>query len=790
MKIKLITTLLFVFILFPKMNAQTISYNGIVQDKQINSNEYIILLTNKSDASITFSEATISKKFIFNNIPLGNYFRCILYDNTKQCDSILLNNEVLNDIIKIEEAEKLTEVVIKSKKKLIENKLGTLSVNVQNSPVMSSGTVFEMLSKLPGVSYNMTSNSFRLKGKDGVQIQIDGQTLYLSGNELSEYLKNISADDISTVEINSSPSSQYDASGSAGIINIKTKKIKSEGVYTGVSFNATQGKYYKQDAGLKVQYNTKKNRFVLHYNNAFNTDFEKAITNRTFENNLTNQNTYAKINGKTNTINSQFEHEFKRSNLLFISTISFYKENIEQNTYLDFYSNNTNIDSTLISKQESNNKLKDYTFGINYTINYQKSKLTLKSHYIHYNTNNESNLSSYSIPSNYNYGNLLNKSPNSINIFLNQFDYEHKIDTTSTLEFGGKTVFQKIQNENYFYNFKVNQEMFDNEKSNDYQYSEWIVGGYLQYKTKFKKLDFTLGSRIEYDLSKGTNNKNNYRLNRSQTNFFPFLNIAYSYSEINNFNISYSKRINRPSFSDLMPFVYYVDPYTKLLGNPNLNSFLSHQFEFQYILKQNYIFAIDYSIKENEIFQTPIQDNQTTSTILTPENIKKGNSLSLSSNLNFDLFKWWNLNFNGVLFYDTVKSQNSNLNINSSNWSSQLTITNLFNLPNNIKLELTADYITPFIQGPYKTNHLFSLNTSVSKSFLDSKLKIAIIGNDILGTYKIKNTSIIENQTSSIFQQLDTKWIRLSIVYKFNKGIKKENSEADNLSNEIKSRVK
>lgn len=790
MRVILTAILLFLFVLSPKINAQTVSYVGVVEDEQKNSDEYLIFLTNKKDSSKTFSEATIGKKFIFNTIPLGNYYRCVLYDGIKQCDSILLNNETLNDVIKIEKTEKLTEVIVTSKKKLIENKLGTLTVNVQNSPIMSSGTVFEMLSKMPGVSYNMSNNSFRLKGKDGIQIQIDGQTIYLSVNELSEYLKNIDADDISAVEINSSPSSQHEATGGAGIINIKTKKIKREGIYTGISLNTTQGKYYKQDAGLKVQYNTRKNRFALHYNNDFNTDFEKAITNRTFENNVTHQNTYAKINGKTNTINTQFEHEFKKSNLLFLSTISFYRENIEQNTNLDFYSNNIDVDSTLISKQESNNKLKDYTFGINYTINYQKSKLTLKTHYIGYNINNQSNLSSYSIPSNYNYGNLINKAPNSTNLFLNQVDYDHKIDTTSTIEIGAKTVFQKIINENNFYNLKAYQEIFDIEKSNDYGYNEWIVGGYIQYKKTVKKFDFTLGSRVEYNPSKGTNKKNNYILDRNQTNYFPFLNLAYNRSEINNFNISYSKRINRPSFNDLMPFAYYVDQYTKLIGNPNLNSFLSHQLEFQYILKQNYIFAIAYSIKNNEIFQTPIQDNQTTSTILTPTNIKKGNSLSLSSNLSFDLFNWWNLNFNGVVFYDTIKSENNDLKINYSNWTSQLTTTNLFNLPKKIKLELTADYISPFIQGPYRSSYLFSLNTSINKSYLDNKLKIAIIANDILRTYKTKNTSIIENQTSTIFQNFDTRWIRLSIIYKFNKGIKKENSENDNLSGEIKSRVK
>ncbi|GAQ50153.1 hypothetical protein FPK15_contig00115-0001 [Flavobacterium psychrophilum] len=201
-----------------------------------------------------------------------------------------------------------------------------------------------------------------------------------------------------------------------------------------------------------------------------------------FTNNSTNQKTYAKILGKTNTINTQFEHQFKKSNLLLISSLSFYNEDISQNTGLDFFSNATHIDSTLISKQQSINSLKDYTFGVNYKIEKAKSKTTIKSNYVSYNINNQSNLSAYSNPSNYNYATLINKSPNKINLFLSQIDYEYKIDSLSTIELGAKTVFQKIDNINNFYTITNNQEISDYNKSNDYKYKEWILGSYLQYK--------------------------------------------------------------------------------------------------------------------------------------------------------------------------------------------------------------------------------------------------------------------------------------------------------------------
>ncbi|SNA87902.1 outer membrane beta-barrel family protein [Flavobacterium psychrophilum] len=787
--IKLIK-LLFAILFSINCYSQSITYTGSILNQQIQKKEYIVLLTNQKDPTKVYSEATINNKFNFINLEIGYYKRCVLFENSKQCDTINLQSNLVDDIITINNVNNLEEVVIASKKPLIQNKAGILLVNVENSAIMSSGSVFEMLSKMPSVTYNITNNSFKLKAKDNIQIQIDGQTLYLSGNELAEYLKTISANDINIVEINSSPSSKYDATGNGGIINIKTKRTKREGFYAGIFYNGTQGKYYKGNQGAKLQYNTKKNRYLFHYINSSNNNFEKAETNRVFTNNSTNQKTYAKILGKTNTINTQFEHQFKKSNLLLISSLSFYNEDISQNTGLDFFSNATHIDSTLISKQQSINSLKDYTFGVNYKIEKAKSKTTIKSNYVSYNINNQSNLSAYSNPSNYNYATLINKSPNKINLFLSQIDYEYKIDSLSTIELGAKTVFQKIDNINNFYTITNNQEISDYNKSNDYKYKEWILGSYLQYNRKINKFDFTLGSRIEKSISNGFNQKNNYELNANRTNFFPFANIEYSYSDNSNCNLSYSKRINRPSFKKLMPFEYYVDPYTKLLGNPNLTPYISHQLEFQYILKQKFIFGADYSYNQNQIFQTPIQNNQTLETVLTPINIKKGYSFSINSNLTFDFTKWWNFNVNAQLFYDNINSNTNNLNINRSIWAHQITTTNQLKLPKNYKLEFSSDYISPTIQGSYKTNSIFSINTSISNTFFNKKLNVSLVANDILNTYKVVNNSIVEGVTSNIKQTFDTRWIRLSLVYKFYSGIKKDNRPADELTNEIKSRIK
>ncbi|MDQ1164410.1 outer membrane beta-barrel family protein [Flavobacterium sp. SORGH_AS_0622] len=782
--------ILFVMLFLTNSYSQNITYNGNVVNDNAYDKGYIILLINENDSTKVYSEATINNKFNFRYLEAGNYRRCLLFENERQCDIINLKRDLINDTIKINKVNNLQEVVLTLKKPIIQNKSGVLVVNVENSSIMSSGSAFEMLSKMPGVTYNVVSNAFKIKGKENIQIQIDGQISYLSGNELSEYLKTISASDISNVEINSSPSSKYDAAGNGGIINIKTKKIKREGFYTGVFFNATQGKYFKENDGIKLQYNTKQNRYLVHYTHSDNTDFEKAATERIFTDNNTSQRTYAKISGRTSTFDTQFEHYFRKSNLIVLSTISLYREDIGQSTSLSFYPKSIQTDSTLVSKQQSNNSLKDFTIGVNYNITGTVWETTVKSNYISYHINNQSKLAAHSSPSNYTYPDLINKSPNNISLFLSQIDNQYKIDSISRIELGAKSVFQKIDNSNNFYNIKNNIKTSDTVKSNAYKFNEWILGAYIQYYRKIKKIDFTFGSRIEKSISNGMDQKEDYELSTNRINFFPFINAEYNYSTISNFNLSYSKRINRPSFRNLMPFQYYVDPYTKLLGNPNLVPYISHQLQFQYILKEKFIFGADYSYNQNQIYQAPIQNNTTLITVLSPINIKKGHFFSINSNLSFDFTDWWNFNFNGQLFYETIKSDSNSFNINSSIISNQITTINQFKLPKKYKLEITSEYISPFIQGPYKTDRIFTVNIGISNTFFKERLIASIVGNDVFKTYKVINNSIVEGVTSNIKQTFDTRWIRLSLVYKFYSGIKKENSPEDELTNEIKSRLR
>ena len=766
--------------------AQNLNYKGVIVNDNLQE-DYLVILTNIENPNIVFSENTIANNFSFKNIPKGKYERCLLANFNKQCDTLTIETSTENNIIHLEKKQELKEIKITSKRPLIENRNGVLKINIENSTIMSTGSAFETITKLPGITYNHNNETFKLKGKDGIQIQLDGQNMYISGNELTALLKSISAEDISNIEINSSPSAKNDANGNGGSIAINTKKNKKKGVSLGFSLSGTQGKYYKHNAGLKIQFNTKKRKYSLNYINSDDVEFENADVKRDFYQNTSKQNTYAKINGKTNTLIGQIENSFSKSNIHIRSTASFYQENIVQNTNSLFFDKNNELFSNTTTSQKSKNKLNNFDFSLTYKLTFTNSDLIFKSNYLHYNIENNSELKIYEFPKRNNFENLDNKSPNKISLFVYQADYTKNIDSLSHYELGIKYILQNIDTENIFY--KINPRVIDEQKSNDYRYKEHIIAGYLQYYKSVNKFDFTLGGRLEYNPSIGYATKNEYTLNREQTNFFPFLNIAYNYSDTNNFNFSYSRRINRPSFKDLMPFVYYVDPYTQLVGNPKLTSSLSNQIEFQYIHKKNYIFSFSYSLINNSIYQTPIQDNVTLNTYLTPLNIDKIHSLSVSANMTFNLTKWWFFNINAIGFYDKIISSEGTLPIHSKQWTNQYVTINSFSLPKKLKFELSTDYVSPFIQGSYKTDNLFMINVSMSKNINDN-LKFSITANDILKTYNVKNISLIENQSSRMNQSFDTQWIRLSLFYKFNKGLKKENIINDENNEELKSRVK
>lgn len=765
--------------------SQNVNYGGYI-DGNVNS-EYIVKLINISDTINLHIENTIEKKFLFKDINIGSYRREILIENKKYTDTITIERNILDDSIMVSERV-MDELVINNYGKnriYIEN--GILKINVDKSSILSSGNLLETISKLPSISFNHINNRIKLKGKEGVQIQIDGQLLYMNNDELITFLKNFSSSDVEEIEISSMPSAKYDANEIGGVINIKTKKIKKRGLLLSSSFNATQGKYYKQSIGTRLQYNNDKKYFGLSYLNSFGKDFEETNSDiYRYNSILSKQNTYAKISNNVHTILSFLENNFGKSSLKINSKITFFREKIAQNTK----TNNPLLLLDILSNQDSKNILKSIDTGINYSYKTGKSNILLKTNYVYYGIDNRSHLNSVEYFRNTNeYIYIENKAPNSTKIAVFQADYTNNIDSLSNIELGLKYFHQKINNENIFFKKEQGNIIYDPTNSSEYDYKENILSGYTQYSRQFKNIDMILGARLEYTPIYGTQKQSSNTFRREYIGLFPYLNISYNKENIG-VSISYNKKISRPNFSDIMPYIYHIDRYTLMKGNPQLYAGISNQIELQYVYKQKYILGINYSSTKNGIYQAYLKEGNNPLTIITPINVDRINTMSLNSSLSFDFTNKWSFSISGFIFLDRIYSRGSNLDIDDKKWSTQFSVSNYWKLPLGINMESILDYQSSFIQGPYKTAPFYTLNIGVNKDFLEKKLRISIVGNDILKTSKIYNNSIIHNQNIKIEQKLDNRWIKLSIIYKINDGKNKRIDISDENIDNIKSRIK
>lgn len=235
-------------------------------------------------ADSTFLQQTITDSlgvYQFSNVPAGNYF--IKASATGMMDayaSVLLvqgdTNLRVDAMIIYNSINTLSEVQVTAQVKPVELKQGKIIYNVEKSITASGSSAFEILRKMPGINVGQDEN-IMLKGNANVNVMLDGKMTYLPPQQLSNLLKSMPAESISSIEISSNPSSEFDAAGNAGIINIITRKSNRDGYALDVSAGAGTGRYPQTTESISGNIKTK--RFNVFGSYTYN--YKKSYLNRT-----------------------------------------------------------------------------------------------------------------------------------------------------------------------------------------------------------------------------------------------------------------------------------------------------------------------------------------------------------------------------------------------------------------------------------------------------------------------------------------------------------------------------
>ncbi len=791
--------------------------NGVIKGKTVLSDQssadavLITLLQAKDNTLVKTQISEPDGSFEFTKLTNDNYLVVIEDEKYKpfQSQTIVISTEkqlvVLPITLTKNEANALNEVVIQKKKAFVENKIDKTILNVDALISASGGDAMEVLEKAPGIIVD-DNGTITFKGKTGVSVFIDGKPTYLSGADLESYLKSLPASTLNQIELMTNPPAKYDAAGGAGVINIITKKAKAKGFNGSFTSRVSQGKRPRSREGVNLNYLNDNIRIFGNIGHAYQDSFTDLYIFRRFKNpDLTTKSLfdqYSLIGRRSQTTNASLglDYYISKKSTIGVGLTGIFKSGKQKSDVSSILSDASSVlDSTIVAKNREKEKFRNGGINLNYRYDIDSigTKFTVDFDYLRYSTEtNQTFNNTVFQPDNSisNQDELLGDLPSKIDIYSFKSDYSHPLKNDGVIEAGYKISISNTDNSADYRNVVNNVPVPNYDMSNHFKYNEIINAGYVNFNTSYKRFTFQTGLRLENTYSKGNQlgniEKPASQFKRSYTNLFPTVYVQYKLDSIGNnlISVSYGKRINRPYFQDLNPFVSPLDKFTFYSGNPYLNPSFTHSYELSYHYKEYFSTTLSYSDLKDDIGET-IEINQGIY-YSRPGNIGKSKFYSINFTADIPIFKWWKANLYSEVTYSEFKSRlyTEDLNTSGTFWSSSYNNTFIFS--KNWSGEIGGNYQTKIISTQFVLGARGVVNLGVKTKILNGKGSLKFSVNDAF------YGSIVHGQINNL-QLTDARWVNrpdsrfaaLTFTYSFGKSFQSKNHDASGAESE-KNRVK
>ena len=761
-------------ILFQNQVFSQIKISGQIIDEKNNPVEFIEIQLQNKDSIIFKSELTNAEgKFILET-EKGEYSLLIrqlgeIYHKQK----INATQDIYIGVFNIKEKEQqLQEVVITSKKKLIERKVDRLIFNVENSISASGGDAIDALKVTPSI--RVQNDMITMIGKSGMSVMVDDKLIQLSGDDLVNFLKTISSDNIKNIEVITTPPAKYSAEGNSGLVNIKLKKAKKD------SWNASINSAYRQatyvTGSIGGNFNYQKNKISifsnLNYSNGASAPVETSkiyYPNQLWSNNSQRKDFNNSIGGRIG-----IDYQISKKWIMGIQYLgSNSKPNINENNLTTITNNSSSIDFFIKTDAENirENNSNSLNYHTIYDVDTLGTKISTDFDYFKYTGNDNRTFKSNSLnPNNIiipnTYFSANNGSENNLVNYSAKIDVEMPLKLIN-LSYGGKLSFSKNNSDVIYFNLTNGSPIYDPTQSNQFKYDENIGALYISGTKKINdKWETQAGLRMESTNTKGISITLNQENSNNYLRFFPTAYITYSQNDNNIFSLNYSKRINRPSFFSLNPFRWYDNPYSYAEGNPFLQPSYSHNIEFSYTLNQNLENKFYYSKTNNGYTQLTTVDTNTNIQATKYENFFDTQVLGLSESYTFNKIKWWE-SINAIdLSFSKSESKNDITNKNRFGFNSYFSTNNTITFNKNITLNLNFWLNPRGVTDLDIITNSNQLDISVKFFFMNKNLQLSIIGNDIFSTNRPSYVTISNNINQEYKNYYDNRFFRISLIYK------------------------
>ena len=641
----------------------------------------------------------------------------------------------------------MDEVEIRAEKSETQFSLDKKVFNVGKDLANRGGTAQEILDNVPSVSVDI-EGEVSLRGSGGVRILIDGKPSGYESN--TNALKQIPANLIESVEVITNPSARYEAEGQAGIINIVTKKEKRSG-FNG-SFDLSGGFPWSAGFGANVNYRKDKLNFFANYGLNYRESIGggTAITQQYLDSidliTISDQKSDRDRSGLSNSIRFGIDYYLKENETItgaFRYRISD-DNNVNTVNYADYtqaiLSENLDSSSLRIDYEEEDES------SLEYSLNYKKEFNNNRKHFLNINASYADDLEKeYSLFEE----SISIADGNNSELFQQNFidegnkqwlfsgDYVHPLGKDHMYEFGVKGSFRNINN-----NFKVEEMINSNweelsEFTNNFIYTENIYAAYGQYGNRFNDFSFQVGLRGEYSDVNTELTQTGYSNPRTYFDLFPSAFLNYDIAEGNAIQVSYSRRVQRPRFFFLNPFITFTDRRSRFSGNPDLDPEYTNSYEVNYLRyweKINISAGLFYrhstdvvdrirSIDENGII------------FIRPENLNTRDDFGIDVNTSYYGIDWLRVDANITAYQSNTNGTNLDdaFSANAFAWESRLT--SKFTFWKNADLQLRLNYRAPrrTVQAEY--GGIASLDIGWTKDLLKSKkMSITFSARDVFNS--------------------------------------------------------
>lgn len=694
----------------------------------------------------------------------------------------------------------LSGVTVTAAKPLIEKKQDRIIVNVDKMITASAGTAMDVFSKLPGVSVD-PEGAIRYNNKSGVLVFIDNRPTYLSGTDLVNLLQNMSANEIESVEIIPNPPARYDAAGNAGILNIKTKKGLKRGTNGTLTLGVSQGERTRENATLTMNHRNEKWNIFGTFTALERRNKNDQHTDRLFPGNGSAED--QRVNGHDHI------SQYSRSEALKFGADHFLGKKTTIGMLLNASLLDADFGSATLTQLSSGDSLTDLlhtntsgdlnrkqiTGNLNFRQQFSKpgQELTADLDYLYY----RSTLHQQIMTRFYKAGNeeqgaplqLQSVAPVDINVWTAKLDYTHPLSGNMRIEAGVKSNY--VSNNNRLNYLRMQDgKWIEDARTNDFKYTERINAAYINYAATFGSFSLQAGLRAEQTKGKGTQQKGGIQFTRDTLNFFPTLFLTYKLSERHSIGVNYGRRIERPQYELLNPFIIMLDTLTAEQGNPALRPQYVNNFGLNYTYNRSLQFSLDYSATDDVLSKLVQQVPGEKITIFMFENISRLRTVTASVTYSAAIAPWWQVSYYAALICSSYKGVAGSTEVSLHNTTFNANISNSFQWQRGWSAEVNAIY-----NGRYLNEFLsvaqpiLGLNLGIAKSIWDNKARIQLSVNDITRPrYRMRTEYGHVNMNYSSLS--DSRRVGLTFTWKFGKTTVEKAGERTTGTKDVESRLK